>query len=284
MKTVESFIGHLTEKGLADRTIKTYVGYLRTIDKYYPNNPIGYLESEIAAPTRNTAYTALRHWAEYQEDDTLIKDLDSPQMKRKLKGRGKKPSRSTRPIPNEELDRFLSRLNRTKGKRPEWVWPCIILMLRLGLRVKVDLFGLRKAELKEGLRSGRLQFETKRGKLRVLPVGPAREAVEILLKIPGWEDVGSLVARGRGIDKAYQDVYKVLKGIARAAKMDPKEMHPHRLRHTAAHKLWEKTKDILKVRDFLGHSNVATTERYLRGDRTDEIGSDLEGIYDDPDE
>jgi integrase len=37
----------------------------------------------------------------------------------------------------------------------------------------------------------------------------------------------------------------------------------HGLRHTFASQLYEVTKDVLLVRDTLGHTNVATTNRYL---------------------
>ena len=35
------------------------------------------------------------------------------------------------------------------------------------------------------------------------------------------------------------------------------------LRRTAAWKVWDKTKDVLLVRDFLGHKDVKTTQIYL---------------------
>jgi integrase/recombinase XerD len=41
-------------------------------------------------------------------------------------------------------------------------------------------------------------------------------------------------------------------------------VHPHILRHTAATELYRETKDIMKVKSFLGHSKVQTTERYLK--------------------
>jgi integrase len=37
----------------------------------------------------------------------------------------------------------------------------------------------------------------------------------------------------------------------------------HGLRHTFASQLYEVSKDVILVRDTLGHTNVATTNRYL---------------------
>ena len=43
----------------------------------------------------------------------------------------------------------------------------------------------------------------------------------------------------------------------------------HALRHTAASDLYDNTRDVKAVQKFLGHANVATTDRYLRaGDDT----------------
>jgi integrase len=39
----------------------------------------------------------------------------------------------------------------------------------------------------------------------------------------------------------------------------------HALRHTAASNLYDDTHDVKAVQEFLGHKNVATTDRYLRG-------------------
>ncbi len=40
-------------------------------------------------------------------------------------------------------------------------------------------------------------------------------------------------------------------------------VHPHMLRHAYASELYRKTKDILLIKKLLGHSNVATTSKYL---------------------
>jgi len=40
-------------------------------------------------------------------------------------------------------------------------------------------------------------------------------------------------------------------------------VHPHMLRHAYASELYKKTKDVLLIKKLLGHSNIATTSRYL---------------------
>lgn len=49
----------------------------------------------------------------------------------------------------------------------------------------------------------------------------------------------------------------------------------HALRHTAASDLYDATKDVKAVQRFLGHANVATTDRYLRAGEDEVIRAGL---------
>jgi integrase/recombinase XerD len=50
-----------------------------------------------------------------------------------------------------------------------------------------------------------------------------------------------------------------------AAKADiDKRAHPHGLRHTMAHELAKEGVSLVEIRDALGHSSLAVTDRYLR--------------------
>lgn len=44
-----------------------------------------------------------------------------------------------------------------------------------------------------------------------------------------------------------------------------KRVHPHGLRHTYAVELDDEGFPLRDIRDLLGHSNVSTTDTYLRG-------------------
>jgi len=50
-----------------------------------------------------------------------------------------------------------------------------------------------------------------------------------------------------------------------------KKLSPHVLRHTCAMIVLQATQDIRKVSLWLGHSNLATTEIYTRGDPTEKL-------------
>lgn len=78
---------------------------------------------------------------------------------------------------------------------------------------------------------------------------------------------------------SYQAMWWVIRKLGEYAGTEGRT-HPHRLRHTAATELYRETKDIMMVKQFLGHSRVQTTERYLT-----RLGIELaEANYRTPDE
>ena len=64
----------------------------------------------------------------------------------------------------------------------------------------------------------------------------------------------------RLIDLQTRHVNNIFQKISRRIRY---KVHPHMLRHAYASELYRKTKDILLIKKLLGHSNVATTSRYL---------------------
>jgi integrase/recombinase XerC/integrase/recombinase XerD len=64
----------------------------------------------------------------------------------------------------------------------------------------------------------------------------------------------------RLIDLQPRHVNNIFQKISRRIRH---KVHPHMLRHAYASELYRKTKDILLIKKLLGHSNVATTSRYL---------------------
>ena len=63
--------------------------------------------------------------------------------------------------------------------------------------------------------------------------------------------------------------YKIRNGLESLNKAQKREAHSdgktlHSFRHSFAVKMWAETGDIYKTKELLGHTNVATTERYAR--------------------
>ena len=65
---------------------------------------------------------------------------------------------------------------------------------------------------------------------------------------------------GQPLDRS--NIWKMMKRTAEAAKVKTKKVYPHNLRHLFAQTYYQKYKDIVRLADILGHSNVDTTRIY----------------------
>jgi len=156
----------------------------------------------------------------------------------------------------------------------------------LRLRSMLELIyasGLRVTEL-VSLPLAAIQFDRcivlvkgKGGKERVVPLGdPALRAVKEWLAVrkrmlgdkrispylfPSPTKMSAAITRQR--------FFQLLKELALAAKLDPKRLSPHVLRHAFATHLLEHGADLRSVQTMLGHADIATTQIYthVAGDR-----------------
>ena len=65
---------------------------------------------------------------------------------------------------------------------------------------------------------------------------------------------------GQPLDRC--NIWKMLKTIAKAAGVDKIKVFPHNLRHLFARTFYNLQKDIVRLSDILGHSNINTTRIY----------------------
>lgn len=151
---------------------------------------------------------------------------------------------------------------------PDAVWsaaiadadPRVRLMLRLAAEVglrRAEIARVHRRDLTRGSAGAALLVHGKGGKLRVVPLGDAL-AVAIAdadgYLFPGDED-GHLSPRWVG---------KLMAGAL------PDHWTAHTLRHRFATRAYRGTRNLRAVQSLLGHSSVATTERYTAVD-DDEI-------------
>lgn len=136
------------------------------------------------------------------------------------------------------------------------------LLYATGVRVS-ELCGLDLSDLDRATRTVRVLG--KGDKERTVPYGtPAARAVDAWLAerpLLAAPDAGSallLGARGRRIDpRAVRDVVH-----RAAAAADVPDLGPHGLRHSAATHVLSGGADLRSVQELLGHSSLATTQRY----------------------
>lgn len=132
-----------------------------------------------------------------------------------------------------------------------------------GVRVS-ELCELRLAQVR--LRERVLVVWGKGAKERRVPLGePAAQALESWLAVRHEvvpTDAGDVVfANERGKPLTPRDARRILD------RRSPTPTHPHALRHTFATHLLDGGADLRAVQELLGHSDVATTQRYTHVSR-----------------
>lgn len=127
--------------------------------------------------------------------------------------------------------------------------------------------GIRVSELRfftvEAVRSGRVEVDNK-GKVRTVFLDP--ETQDMLLRYCKRKDIESGVIfrnrRGGALSRAY--IWRSMKELAQRAGVALSKVFPHNLRHLFAVERYKADKDIESLRLDLGHSLIATTQRYLK--------------------
>jgi len=66
---------------------------------------------------------------------------------------------------------------------------------------------------------------------------------------------------GRPLDRS--NIWRMMKALCVSARVDPRKVFPHNLRHLFARKFYAIDHDIAKLADILGHSSINTTRIYI---------------------
>ena len=126
--------------------------------------------------------------------------------------------------------------------------------------------GIRVSELRhitvEAISIGRAQIALK-GKIRtiLLPGKLCRKLKKYAQKqnIPS----GEIFLTNKGNSLSRRQVWREMKRLCNRAGVLPSRVFPHNLRHLFAVTFYKASKDIVKLADVLGHSNIETTRIYL---------------------
>jgi site-specific recombinase XerD len=140
----------------------------------------------------------------------------------------------------------------------------IMVMYRCGLRVD-EALKLRVSDIDMSTGSVRV-LHGKGDQARTVALDPGAQAVVQL-----WGDARKSLGLGRGLlfctlggtRMSPQYTGQMIRRAAAKADID-KRVHPHGLRHTMAQELADEDTSLVDIRDALGHSSLAVTDRYLR--------------------
>ena len=126
-----------------------------------------------------------------------------------------------------------------------------------------------------GIRISELQFITveavKRGEAKVHCKGKSRKIFivdalkALLLEYVRKNHIksGTIFLSKAGKPMNRTTVWREMKSLCKAAKVNPSKVFPHNLRHLFARVFYKMEKDIAKLADILGHSSINTTRIYI---------------------
>lgn len=161
---------------------------------------------------------------------------------------------SSRDLTRSDYD-VLTATARSKGKE------------RLALLMEaICATGIRVSEVKyltvEAAQEGRAEISLK-GKIRtiLIPMKLCRK----LLKYAKKQRItsGEIFLTRNGTPISRRQIWAEMKGLCEAAGVAASKVFPHNLRHLFATIFYRVCRDIVKLADLLGHSNLETTRIYL---------------------
>lgn len=138
--------------------------------------------------------------------------------------------------------------------------------LRLSLILQtICTTGIRVSELSfitmEAVKNGRAVIQNK-GKRRIilLPKQLCRILTAYMKFQNRVEGEIFVTAAGKPVDRS--NIWREMKSLCESAGVEEEKVFPHNLRHLFARTYYSKEKDLSRLADILGHSNVNTTRIY----------------------
>lgn len=162
-------------------------------------------------------------------------------------------SDKSKELSKPEYERLLAAAKNRKNKRLYY------------LMQTVASTGLRVSEIKyvtcEAVRQGQAVINCK-GKIRQIFL--PKKLCKMLLSYIKERNIKSgsvfVTKTGKPLDRSH--IWKMLKSLCEAAGVSRDKVFPHNLRHLFARTFYSLQKDIVRLADILGHSNIETTRIY----------------------
>lgn len=206
------------------------------------------LKRKINPLVINLRISVILSFTKWAKDARVAEAPLKPAYVKKLKGTTARPRVF---YTREEIDRVL---DMTKD---EMTWLLISLSFDTGMRL-YELTNLKKSEI----HGARINFVGKGKKSREVWISARTcERLEKWLEKsrPGewvWEN-------GAGYPYSDETLRTRMADAFHAA--GHYDFHPHALRHSFATDIQKRGADIMEIKEMMGHTNVATTQRYMHG-------------------
>ena len=271
---IGAYISYLGDvKHSSQNTIQSYRRDLNKMQEYFKENGVSevdeinstslgsyvlYLEkSGMSSATVSRSIACIRSFFIFLLGRGMVKGNPTESLK-PPKVEKKSPDTLT-------VDEVTLLLSQPAGATPKEIRDKAMLELlyATGLRVS-ELINLRVMDVNLDLEFIEVNDN---GRLRSIPIGgQAKEALEIYLRDvrPTMVKSGDyLFANVKGEPMSRQGFWKIIKYYAKKAGID-KDITPHMIRHSFASHLVGNGADLHAVQEMLGHSDISTTQIYLK--------------------
>ncbi len=244
---------HLRKEEKSPLTIEKYVHEVRCLYAYLGGTELGWKEvldykqhltRQYKTTSANSAIAALNSYFRYiGRTELLLKPL---KVQRCLF------SQPERDLSREEYNRLLETAQRTNERL------CLVMQT-------ICATGIRVSELEyitvRAVRTGRTEVCGK-GKRRVIFI--VQKLQKLLLKYAKRRRIedGSIFVTRNGRPLNRHNIWAEMKALCTRAGVDRRKVFPHNLRHLFAKCFYAAEKDLGKLADVLGHSNINTTRIY----------------------
>lgn len=165
---------------------------------------------------------------------------------------------------------------RKAGLKPDYqVWALLQTIAGTGIRYS-ELQYFTVESIKAAKKTGSITVSNK-GKERSIPVN--KSVIKLLTeycKEKGIEQ-GLIFATRNGKPLKNEQISRRLKRIAGYARVNKSKVHPHNFRHLFAKEYMEKVGRLDKLKDILGHEDIATTTIYTKAS-SKELAADTETL------
>ena len=252
--TIENYKNHLIEEEKSTATIEKYIRDINAFAEWingreitkslvleYKNTLIG----QYAPASVNSVLSSLNGYFDYIERyDLRVKNL---KVQRQIF------CKSEKELTKSEYERLLKAAKSKKNER-------LYLIMQT-----ICATGIRVSELKyvdvNSVMTGQAQVRLK-GKIRIVIM--PRELCALLKKYIKEKHITSgsvfVTRKGQPVDR--HSIWKSMKQLCESAGVSKDKVFPHNLRHLFARTYYSLQKDIVRLADILGHSNVNTTRIY----------------------
>ena len=253
-RTIEDYKNYLVEEEKSSVTIEKYIRDINTFAEWSDGREItktlvleykNILVQQYAPASVNSVLSSLNGYFGYIERyDLKVKNL---KVQRQIF------CQSEKELTKAEYERLLKA---AKSKKNERLYLIMQTICSTGIRV---------SELKyidvNSVMTGQAQVRLK-GTIRMIIL--PKELCQLLKKYIKEKHIASgsvfITRKGQPVDR--HSIWKAMKELCETAGVSKEKVFPHNLRHLFARTYYSLQKDIVRLADILGHSNVNTTRIY----------------------